>query len=249
MIDIHCHILAGLDDGAADLEESLAMARIALADGVETIVATPHVNSRFGFDVGRIETAVDELNATLEAERLPLEVVAGAELAVTRLLDIDDPMLGRLTLGSSPYVLIESPYLGELHFLDAQLTDLQTRGFIPILAHPERCPWFQQDRSRLAELVEHGVLCQLTASAVEGAFGTVVEKFAEDLINEGLVHCVGSDGHNSGRRGPEIGASFRRAGRSIADALGRHLTVDVPAAILAGELAPSLAASGSARSA
>ncbi len=218
MIDIHCHILPGADDGAADLEQSLEMGRIAVASGITTVVATPHVNSRFGLNCATIELAVAELNGSLAEAGIPLTVLGGAEVAVTRLLDMDDHTLGLLTLGSSPYLLVESPYLGNLGFLDAQLTDLQTRGFMPVLAHPERCPWFREDRSRLEELVEHGVLCQVTADALE-------EPFVRELRDAGLVHCVASDAHDTDGRAPGLQPS--------------GLTIDAPAKLLAGELLSS----------
>jgi protein-tyrosine phosphatase len=134
------------------------------------------------------------------AERdIDLDVISGEEVAVPRLSGLDDHSLQDLCLGPGTYLLVESPYSAS-PFLEDLLFDLQTRGFRPLLAHPERCPIFHRDRTLLERLVAQGVLCSITAASLVGGFGRTVRRFTQDILSAGLVHDIASDAHDTARR-------------------------------------------------
>lgn len=239
MIDLHTHILPGLDDGAPDLEASLAMARLARADGTTTIVGTPHVNFTYSYPLGEIDHRVEELNAAIRSARLDLEVLAGAELDVARLVELSDDELRALSLGDGPSLLVESPFV-HVGPLEDVIFDLQLRGFTPVLAHPERCPPFQRDAELLRRLVERGVLCSITAGSLAGVFGSTVRRFALHLLREELVHDISSDAHDSDRRPPLIGLARREVDRDVPEMSPRFdwLAEEGPRAMLSGNPLP-----------
>lgn len=240
MIDLHCHILPGIDDGADDIPTALAMARMAVADGVHTIAATPHVSPRYPLDPGAVEEGVERLNAVFAREDVPLLVERGAELAATSLTEIDDEDLRPLALGGGDCVLVESPYVSEVAFFEQLVFDLQLRGFRPVLAHPERSPMFHRGPDRLSGLVARGALCSITAGSMAGTFGATVRKFTLALLREGLVHDVASDAHDPSRRPPGLRAGFSTLEAEL-PGIWRQMpwfTEECPAAILAGRPLP-----------
>src|SRR3954452_12235064 len=172
MIDLHCHILPGLDDGPANMDFSLAMARKAVESNIQIVVATPHIRADYeGITAERIGAATIELNERIEDDGLPLRVIAGAEVAIPKLEELSDDELTLLSLGSGGYVLLESPYGGTPVDVEAAVDDIERRGHSTILAHPERCPLFHADIERLVGLVDRGVLCSITSASLAGAFG------------------------------------------------------------------------------
>ena len=138
MIDLHCHVLPGIDDGPETLEGSVALARTAAAAGMRTLVATPHVSRRYPNKAETIARLVAELNARLSAEGVALEVRPGAEIAMTRLADVESAQLAPLSLGGGEWLLMEPPFTPVASNLDAILLDLQGQGHRVLLAHPER---------------------------------------------------------------------------------------------------------------
>ena len=144
MIDLHSHILPGLDDGPATMDGSLELARAAVEAGTRTILATPHINDDASIEPARIAAGLEELRAALAAAELPLEVLPGGEIAIWRLLDLDDDTLRRLALGGGPYLLVESPFSPMVGDFEPMVLDLHRRGHRVLLAHPERCPAFQK---------------------------------------------------------------------------------------------------------
>ena len=236
MIDLHSHILPGLDDGSPDLETSLGMARLAVAEGISTMVATPHVNSTYPLDAATIGVAVGSLNAELVRAEIPLAVLPGAEIATPEMSDLADEDLRPLCLAGGSCVLVESPYAGGATFLDEILFDLDVRGFRPLLAHPERSPTFQRDPDKLARLVERGVLACVNAGSLAGRFGTSAKRSAIKLARLGLVHAVASDAHDLGRRRPGLLWAFEVDDPDVRE-LAEHVawfTHEAPAAILSG---------------
>jgi protein-tyrosine phosphatase len=237
VIDLHCHVLHGIDDGPASIDESLALARAAAAGGTRTLIATPHVSARYPNDAVTIARLVEQLNARLAAEAIALEVRAGAEIALTSALEMDPERLAELALGGGSWLLIEPPYTPAATGVDSLVLDVVRRGHRVVLAHPERCPAFHRDRAVLESLVRAGVLTSITAGSLVGRFGAQVRRFALALLRDGLVHNVASDAHDRRERPPGIAAELDRAGLQP---LAAWLTCGVPAAILGGgEIPPA----------
>jgi protein-tyrosine phosphatase len=229
VIDLHCHLLPGIDDGPETIEDSIALARAAVAAGVETIVATPHVSWSYPNDAETIIRLTDELNGRLAVEDIALAVRCGAEIALTRLPEIAPEQLSGMRLGAGRWLLVEPPFTPAAVGVDSMLLELQSRGNRILLAHPERCPTFQRDPGMLESLVHDGVLTSITAGSLVGRFGNGVRRFALRLVRDGLVHNVASDAHDCARRPPGLAAELEQAGLS---GLTDWLTCQVPAAIL-----------------
>ena len=233
VIDLHSHILPALDDGAPDFDVALEMARTAVADGVATMVATPHVDDRYGLDPVAIGEHVGRLNLSLARAGIALAVLPGAEVAHTRAASLKGHALHAACLGDSRAILVESPY-ASVPFFDELVFDLQVRGFRPVLAHPERCGMFQDDIGRLASLVERDVYCAVNGGSIAGRFGTKVQRFALTLLRRGLVHCIASDCHDTKRRPPGLSTALDDAEETIPGitAQAEWLTEGVPTALL-----------------
>jgi protein-tyrosine phosphatase len=236
MIDLHCHVLPGIDDGPDTMQGSVEFARAALAAGTQMLVATPHVSTRYPNDVARIARARDALRERLAAENIALELLSGAEIALTRLPDVPPEELSQLGLGGGPWLLIECPFLPAMGGLEEILLGIVRRGHRVVLAHPERCPTFQRDPRMLANVVDGGIATSITAGSLTGQFGESVRAFALELVRGELVHNVTSDAHDPVRRPPSVLPELERAGLAP---LAGWLTEDVPAAILRGEDIPA----------
>jgi protein-tyrosine phosphatase len=232
VIDLHCHVLPGIDDGPETIDGSLAMARAAADAGTRTLVATPHVSWRYPNEPDTIARLVDEVNARLAAEAAAVEIRSGAEIAMTRVIDIDPGQLASLSLGGGPWLLVEPPFTSVATGLDIVVFDLQRRGHRVLLAHPERCPALHRDPRMLGTLIRAGVLTSITAGSLVGRFGETVRRFALQLVQEEMVHNVASDAHDHVGRPPGMADELQRAGLSP---LKQWLTQEVPAAILAGD--------------
>jgi protein-tyrosine phosphatase len=240
LIDLHAHLLPGVDDGPHDDAGTLALARAAVAAGTRELAATPHVDRGFGLDphdIARRTAAVREL---LAAHDVPLAVHAGGEIAYTRVPDLDDEGLGLLTLGGGGWLLLECPLQQAAGDLDPVVAHLQRRGFGVLLAHPERSPAIQRDPARLARLVSAGALAQVTASSFSGAFGQTVRRFSLELLRERLIHVVASDAHDAEHRDPALRPGLEAAARELPELDGElaWLVHAVPAAIVAGAEVP-----------
>jgi protein-tyrosine phosphatase len=236
VIDLHCHVLPGIDDGPENIEESVVLAREAARAGTRVLVATPHVSSRYRNDPERIARLVGELNERLISEAIELLVRPGAEIALAHARSSDLAELGRLTLGGGPWLLVEPPFSPAATGIETMLRDLLRSGARIVLAHPERSPAFQRDPRLLRSLVADGILNSITAGSLTGRFGDGVRRFALRLLREGLVHNVASDAHDRYSRPPGIAAELDQAG---AGALADWLTRQVPQAILDGTEIPS----------
>ncbi len=246
MIDLHCHLLPGLDDGPRTMPEALALARRAAAGGTSTIVATPHINRHWRVDPLELAGRVATMQEALERDGTALEVRTGGEIAITQLAALRAEELDALRLGGGPYLLLECPSDPSPWDFDAALLKLRERGEAMLLAHPERCPLFQREPERLVRLVESGLLCSITAGSMWGQFGARVRNFAIELLGAGLVHDVASDAHDSERRPPGLGAAFSSAEDDLPgiSARAEWLSRLAPAAILAGESLPAMPAVG-----
>jgi protein-tyrosine phosphatase len=247
VIDLHCHVLPGIDDGPPTIEGSLAFARAAATAGTRVLVATPHVSWRYRNDARTIARLVGELNdrlataGVLSSKGAPLEVRTGAEIALTQFAEIEPAELRRLTLGGGKWLLVEPPFTPVAPHLDeillqllADLRAVDERHVV--VAHPERCPTFQRDRHMLERLVREGFLTSVTAGSFGGRFGAEARRFALELARDGLLHNVASDAHDHLHRPPTIAAELEQAGLAP---LTQWLTEAVPRAILdGGEIPP-----------
>jgi protein-tyrosine phosphatase len=240
VIDLHCHIVPGVDDGPETMEEAVALARAAQASGTETLVATPHIREDHPFEVGSLAARVEEVRAALADARVELRLAAGGEVAITRLDDLDDEQLGELCLGDGRYLLVESPYGRAPDMLEHVLFDLQLRGYQPLLAHPERAPSFQSDPGRLARLVDAGIFCSVTAGSMRGRFGSTVRRFTIRLFREGMVHDVASDAHGAVKRPPGLRDGFAELESDLRgiEEQADWFTRVAPAAIISGAPLP-----------
>jgi protein-tyrosine phosphatase len=237
VIDLHSHILPGLDDGAATLEDALGIAGAAVADGIRVIAATPHVRAAdYPNSPEQMERQVDSLRRELLEADVQLELLPGGEIAFDILPELGDDELRRFGLAGNPrYLLLEAPYFGWPLEIEDTVFQLQLRGFTAVLAHPERNGEVQASPERLAPLVERGTLVQLTAASLDGRLGRGPQKTGLRLLELGLAHLLASDAHAPTLR--QIGMSA--AARQVRDdELARWLTEDVPAAIVEGRNIP-----------
>jgi protein-tyrosine phosphatase len=237
MIDLHSHILPGLDDGSRTVDQARALARRAAADGVTAIAATPHVRRDYPTRPGEMEQGVARLREDFVEQGIGVEVLHGGELDLGMLATLDDDALRRFTLAQSGrYLLLEFPYTGWPAGLEETVYALGLRGFAAVIAHPERNRTVQAQPGRLAEAVRLGALVQLTAASLDGRVGRSSRKAATRLLELGLAHVLASDAHT-----PEI----REAGLSAAreavgdEAVARFLTIEAPSAIVVGEAVPA----------
>jgi protein-tyrosine phosphatase len=236
VIDLHSHILPGVDDGAETLGDSIAIARAAAADGIHVIAATPHVRDDYPTTPDEMEQLVAETRAAVQAAGVDIRICPGAEIALEMLTELSDDDLRRFGLAGNPaWLLLEFPYHGWPLALPEVVFDLRTRGFTPLLAHPERNGEVQADPERLAPLVQSGAHVQVTAASLDGRLGRRVLSTSKRLLELELVHVLASDAHTPEVR--EVG--MRKAADVVGDwELARWLTQEFPAAIVAGEPPP-----------
>jgi protein-tyrosine phosphatase len=232
VIDLHSHILPGLDDGAASIAESVEIARRAASNGIEAIAATPHVRDDYPTTPDAMERALADVRAAIDEAGVLIRILPGAEVALTRLDALSADEFQRFGLGGNPdYVLVETPYRGWPLDLEERLFRLRIAGITAVLAHPERNVDVQDDPERLVSLVSSGTIVQVTAGSLTGDCGARAQATGRRLIERGLAHLVATDTHGSGvpRAGLEAVAD------AIADRmLARWLTDDVPSAIVEG---------------
>lgn len=202
MIDLHCHILAGIDDGAQTMEDSIEMARTAVNEGIDTIIATPHhKNGRYENTKLEIIEITAELNKVLKEENIPLTVLPGQEPAIHGEFLKGISLEEVSTLNNTQYIFIELPAGHVPRYTEKLFYDLQVEGKIPVIVHPERNQEIIERPEILYQLVKNGALSQLTASSICGKFGKKIKSFSEQLIEANLVHFIASDAHNTNKRG------------------------------------------------
>jgi protein-tyrosine phosphatase len=224
MVDIHHHLLWGLDDGPKDLETSVAMAKASAADGVTHVVCTPHANGKFNYDPAINRAKVEELQAILDAESVPLRLGLGCDfhLSYDNIVDAKaDP--ARFSVNGLGYLMVELPDYALPAQLNETFYELQLAGLVPVLTHPERNPTLQADQARLADWMRGGMLVQITADSVTGKMGRSAQKMAHDLLDKRWVHFIATDAHDLTRRPPRLSqardAVAKRCGAEWADSL------------------------------
>jgi protein-tyrosine phosphatase len=234
MIDLHAHLLPGVDDGPETLDDAVEMCRMAADDGVEAVIVTPHQRHAFwpNMDRGVLERLFEELCAVVGGRPA---LALGAEIRVDSelLRDVDHlPGGSLLPLAGSRYLLLEfataptGPDPGQL------IHELTVGGWWPILAHPERIPWLVDEPALTAELVERGALLQLTAGSLTGDYGSEPSQNSAMLLERGLAHFVASDSHDAYLRPPRMSEAFRALAERWGGATARKLTDKNPRAVL-----------------
>lgn len=233
-VDLHCHLLPEVDDGAKNLEESLAMARVLAAAGFTDVAPSPHAWPEL-IDAGQCALVRMKLQATLEKEGIALALHPNAENK------LDDFFFTRLAqgeprpLGAGKYVLVEAPFDAPLPSLIDLIFRIKLKGLTPVMAHPERCFEFQENPKRAAEVVEHGALLQMELGAPLGRYGPKARKLAERFLGDGLYAIAASDLH-----GPVGAERWIPEGIAFLDKrkATNRLLRDNPGRLLRGEAAP-----------
>jgi protein-tyrosine phosphatase len=234
MIDIHCHILPGVDDGAKDMEMSLTMARAAYADGIRTMIATPHYNKSWRVDRDTVLRKVAELSSELARQGIPITVLPGNELRLESVEFVSDAMdSGQFCYlaDDSKFVLLEQAWEGYNPGTPALIERFTERGVRVILAHPERHLFFRAKPELLDPLLARGAWTQINASSLIGETGPDAQAFAFHLVDRGLAHTLATDAHNLTRR-PILSLGFQavanRAGEAEAEAIRDRMRAIVP---------------------
>ncbi len=239
MIDLHHHLLPGLDDGSKTMENSVAMARLAAEDGITHVVCTPHANGQYVYDLAANEAKVVELRALLAAENIPLTLGLGCDfhLSYDNIQDARQRP-AHYAINGLAYVLVEIPDYGLPRGLNEIFYELQLAGLTPILTHPERNPTLQADPGRLAEWLRGGVLIQVTGDSVRGSMGKSAERMAHKLLAERWVHFLATDAHNTTSRPPRLSEARKIVAKKYGDEYAELLTVTNPRAAFEGKLLP-----------
>ncbi|HTQ40707.1 MAG TPA: CpsB/CapC family capsule biosynthesis tyrosine phosphatase [Pirellulales bacterium] len=233
-VDIHCHLLPALDDGAKNIDESLAMARMAVADGIRAIVVTPHQLGGLSLDGNTIRLKTNELRLQLQAANVPLEIYPGGDVRV------EPDLLQRIQHGEvltladrQKHVLLELPH--ELFLpIDQLLKELRAAGMVGILSHPERNEGLLSHEKPLHDIVNQGGLLQITAGSLLGTFGGRIKHFAETLVEKGLVHFVATDAHGTQARPPLMRKAFERICQLADESTALDLCARHPADVVFG---------------
>jgi protein-tyrosine phosphatase len=238
VIDLHCHLLPGVDDGAPSMEVALRMLRIAAADGAETVVTTPHQRHPAGYDVAPEVAAakLGELRAAAREAGIEVEIILGAEIHFSA--DLLAGLAGGRLMPLCPggrHILLELPVTILPPHLPEAIFELQTAGYRPVLAHPERNFEIMRQPAVARALRERGVLLQITAQSVTGAFGRASRKAARKLLSWGVVDVIASDAHNADRRPPGLRAAVSAAAKIVGPTRAEELVLEGPARILTVE--------------
>jgi len=229
-------MLPSIDDGSHDMEESLAMARMAVNDGFATVVTTPHQLGNYGHNQGDdIRAGVDRLQRCIDGERIPLRVLPGGDVR------IEDGMIEGLGSGQvlslgdhRRHVLLELPH--ELYMpLEGLLDQLAAERMVGILSHPERNQGILRRPDVMGPLVDRGCLMQVTAGSLTGLFGSNIKRFSNKLLSQGLVHFVATDAHDLQRRPPLMQPAFEHIAGFIDEDTALDLCCRNPAKVVSGE--------------
>jgi protein-tyrosine phosphatase len=238
VIDLHTHLLPGIDDGPRQIADSVEMARLAVADGARAMVCTPHMHPKFPTRPEAVAAGVAALRAELKRLEVPLEIHTGGEISLEWIDRMTDDDLRAASIGGvGRWLLVELPFVGWPLGLADLLGALEVRGFRVVLAHPERNASVQAQPDRMRDLVGRGALVQLTASSFLGEHGLRAQAAAEALLRNGFAHILASDSHSSTWRPPGMAEGLRAAGISVnvwPDDL-RWMVDDGPALIIAGK--------------
>lgn len=243
MIDLHIHLLPAVDDGAASLEVSLAMLELARSHGFARLVATPHLDGPLSRSYAeRVGAALSAVRSLAALHNVPISIDLGYEIQLSPDLPARLSAGETSTLAGSRTVLVELPFAGWPNFTEQTLFSIQTLGFRPLLAHPERYAAVQSDVARAIDLAERGIGLQVTLGSLVGLFGKPAQRIAEQLLKQDVVTVLATDAHSAGQRFVSAGDGLERAERLIGAARTRQLVVENPAALLENRQLPTPAA-------
>ena len=236
MVDIHCHILPGLDDGASKLEDAVQMAEMAIADGITHVVATPHANAQYKFDPDVIRQRREELEQQLGG-RLTLATGCDFHLSFENLQDLHkNPQ--KYTINQKQYLLVEFADFAIPPSMDETLHQLQLAGLSPIITHPERNALLRTKPQKMYRWLHQGCYAQITALSILGRFGSSAQRRAEQWLDEERVHFVASDAHNVKGRPLQLRAAFDAVAKRRGEEVARALFRDNPLAAFEGRSLP-----------
>jgi protein-tyrosine phosphatase len=233
MIDLHCHILPGMDDGAPDLATAINMARAFAADGVTIVACTPHILPGLYHNSGpQIRRATAQLQQVLFEQGIPLHLVTGADNHVVPefLAELRSGKL--LSLADTRYILVEPPHHVAPPRLEELFFSLVAAQYVPILTHPERLTWISANYAAVTRLSASGTWLQITAGSLAGDFGRNARYWAEKLLDEGRVHLLATDAHDVDKRPPNLGRGRELAARRVGDAEAGNLVDTRPRGVL-----------------
>lgn len=236
LIDLHSHVLPGVDDGAEDIEEALAICRLAAAEGTRHLVATPHLrhSSFWNDDRNALEATFLALREVVAHEGLPLELHLGGEIAISdaSVEELLSPGTQLLSLAGGSWVLLEFDFQGYGPDPVETVWEVAVRGLRPIVAHPERLRWMASDGGLLAALARHGATFQLTGMSLTGEFGRIARDAAFQLVERGYVHFVASDAHDPRLRRPGLQAARELVARTWGENAAQAWFTDQPLAVI-----------------
>ncbi len=242
MIDLHCHMLPGIDDGAPDEQSALAMARIAVGDGIAFTACTPHITpGLYDNDAGLIRRRVVDLQKRLDDEGIALRLTSGADAYLT------PGLLAALQAGMAPtlnggrYFLLEPPHHVAPPQFEESVAEFLTAGYVPIITHPERLSWINTHYAMFTQLARRGVWMQITAGSLTGRFGEGAQYWGERMLDEGLVHILATDAHGVRRRAPLLAEGRHAAEKYVGKDEAQRLVFERPDAVLE-DLAPAMVA-------
>jgi protein-tyrosine phosphatase len=238
MVDIHCHLLPGMDDGPETLEQSLQMAEMAIQDGITHVIATPHANETYPFVPETVRARRDEIQHAL-GSRLQLATGCDFHLSYENLEDLRHcPQ--KYTLSQKNYLLVEFADFAIPPTIDNTLHELHLAGIHPIITHPERNGLIRASPARLANWVAQGCTVQVTALSLLGRFGAPAQKFSERLLELDAIHFIASDAHNLKGRPLLLRQAFERVARLRDESVARALFVENPLAAFEGRPLPCM---------
>jgi len=236
MVDLHCHILSGMDDGAKSFAESLAMAEMAIADGITHVVATPHASPEFRFDYAKVKREAEKLQNAL-ASRLKLATGCDFHLSpenVVALKKTPSPFC----IDQKDYLLVEFNDFAIAPAMDQTLYEIQLAGLRPIITHPERNGILRAQPERLEKWIRNGCYGQVTGGSLTGAFGENIQAISMEWIARGLTHFIASDAHNTTLRPHKLRAAYNAVEREFGRAKAEALLVENPLAAFEGRGLP-----------
>ena len=242
MIDLHCHILPALDDGAKTIEDAVAMARLAARDGIETIVATPHLfrGHSVNGDLSAIERKSAELRQALQENKVSMEILTGSEVHISHNL-IHEIRWNRdqLVINRSSYLFVEFPSDHVFPGVKNLFFELMSEGINPIIAHPERNSVFVKNPRFLYDLIQMGAFAQANSASFFGVYGSRSSTALQRFLELNLIHFIASDGHDGRTPGPRLSEASRKAGKIIGEERAGALVRDNPRAVIKNEELPS----------